>query len=123
MRDDIRLDAKLVLAFDTRMTTRARRKLSVDFFHDVIRNRRRRGKGIMEGKRFRRIQNGCIYEIIGRDETPGGQPGWILWNEREGKEVFEIDFQLKRQVGWELVGKSDQLETTPREVPPALMKK
>jgi len=104
-------------------STRARQKLSVDFFHDVIRNRRRRGEGIMEGKRFRRIQNGCIYEIIGRDETPGGQPCWILWNEREGKEVFAVDFQLKRQVGWELVGKSDQPETTAREAPPALMKK
>ena len=77
----------------------------------------------MEGKRFRRVQNGCIYEIIGRDETPGRTPRWILWNEREDKEEFAVDYQLKRQVGWELVGRSDQQETTPREVPPALMKK
>ncbi len=78
---------------------------------------------MMEGKRFRRIQNGCIYEIIGRDETPGRQSRWILWNEQIGERQFEVDFQLKRQIGWELVGKSDQQETTPREVPPALMKK
>ena len=77
----------------------------------------------MEGKRFRRIQNGCIYEIIGRDETPGRQPRWILWNDRIGERRFEVDFQLKRQLGWELVGRSDQQETTPREIPPALMKK
>lgn len=77
----------------------------------------------MEGKRFRRIQNGCIYEIIGRDETPGQQPRWILWNAAIGEREFAVDFQLNRQVGWELVGKSDQQESTPREVPAALMKK
>ena len=77
----------------------------------------------MEGKRFRRIQNGLHYEVIGRDETPGRQPRWILWNDRLRERQFEVDFQLKRQVGWELVGKSDQQETMPREVPPALMKK
>ncbi len=77
----------------------------------------------MEGKRFRRIQNGCIYEIIGRDETPGQQPRWILRDDRTGEREFAVDFQLKRQVGWELVGKSDQQETTLREVPAALMKK
>jgi hypothetical protein len=77
----------------------------------------------MEGKRFRRIQNGCIYEIIGRDETPGRQPRWILRNEQVGGREFADEYQLKRQLGWELIGKSDQQETTPREVPPALMKK
>jgi len=97
--------------------------MGVEFFNDVFRNRRRRGEEIMEGKRFRRIQNGCIYEIIGRDETPGQQPHWILWNEAIGERVLAVDFQLKRQMGWELVGKSNQQETTPREVPPALMKK
>jgi hypothetical protein len=54
----------------------------------------------MEGRRFRRIQNGCIYEVIGRDDTPGQQPRWILWNEKIGEQEFADDFRLNRQVGW-----------------------
>ncbi len=74
---------------------------------------------------YRRIQNGCIYEVIGQADSPGASPHWILWNERIGERQFVVDFQLARQVGWELVGKvgkSDRQETTPREVPAALMK-
>ncbi len=79
----------------------------------------------MKGKRYRRIQDGCIYEVIGQDERPGMAPRWILWNERIGERQFVVDFQLGRQLGWELVGKvgkSDRQETTPRDVPAALMK-
>ncbi len=79
----------------------------------------------MKGKLYRRNQDGCIYEVIGQDERPGMTPRWILWNERIGERQFVVDFQLGRQLGWELVGqvgKSDRQETTPRDVPAALMK-
>ena len=79
----------------------------------------------MKGNLYRRIQDGCIYEVIGQDEISGTSPCWFLWNERFAERVSVIDFHLTRQVGWELVGKvgkSDPQETTPREVPPALMK-
>lgn len=77
----------------------------------------------MEGKRFRRIQNGCIYDVIGRDETPGRTPRWILWNDRTGEQEFADDFRLKRQLGWELIGTAKQPEKTHRPAPPPLLKK
>ena len=77
----------------------------------------------MEGKRFRRIQNGCIYEVIGREETPGQQPRWILWNEKIGKQELADDFRLNRQVGWEIVGAGVDQESVPKAAPISLMKK
>lgn len=77
----------------------------------------------MEGKRFRRIQNGCIYEVIGRDETPGQPPRWILWNEKIGERALADDFRLNRQVGWEIVGKSGRQQSTAQETPAPLMRK
>ncbi len=79
----------------------------------------------MKGNLYRRIQDGCIYEVIGQDERPGMAPCWILWNERIGERIFATDRDLGRQIGWDLVGKtgkSDPQETTPRDVPAALMK-
>ena len=79
----------------------------------------------MIGNLYRRVQDGCIYEVIGQDEIFGTSPCWFLWNERFGERQIVMDTQLTRQVGWELVGKvgkSDRQETTPREVPAALMK-
>ena len=79
----------------------------------------------MKGNLYRRIQDGCIYEVIGQDEISGTSPCWFLWNERFGERQIVMDFQLTQQVDWELVGKvgkSDPQETTPREVPAALMK-
>ncbi len=79
----------------------------------------------MKGKRYRRIQDGCIYDVIGQDETTGTSSHWILWSERLGERHSVIDFQLTRQIGWELVGKVGKpgpQETTARKVPPPLMK-
>ncbi len=80
----------------------------------------------MKGKLYRRIQDGCIYEIIGQDERPKMESRWILWNERIGERIFATDRDLRRQIGWDLVGKtgkSGPQETTAREVPAALMKR
>ncbi len=79
----------------------------------------------MKGKLYRRIQDGCIYEVIEQDVGLGMEPRWILWNERLGERIFATDRDLGRQIGWELVGKagkSSPQETTVRELPPALMK-
>ena len=79
----------------------------------------------MKGKLYRRIQDGCIYEVIEQDLRLGMEPRWILWNERIGERIFATDRDLGRQIGRELVGKagkSSPRETTVRELPPALMK-
>ncbi len=62
----------------------------------------------MKGKLFRRIQVGCIYEVIGQDESPGMASRWILWNERIGERIFARDDELGRQIGWDLVGKVEK---------------
>jgi hypothetical protein len=79
----------------------------------------------MKGNLYRRNQDGCIYEVIGQDDSPDAPERWILWNDRIGERQFVDDFLLMRQVGWELVGKtgkSGPQETTARKAPPALMK-
>ncbi len=79
----------------------------------------------MKGKLYRRIEDGCIYEVIGQVESPAAPSRWILWNDRVGERKIVVDFQLMRQVGWELVGTvemSAPQETTSREIPTALMK-
>ncbi len=78
----------------------------------------------MKGNLYRRIQDGCIYEVIGQDEISGTSPCWFLWSERFGERQIVEGTQLTQQVGWELVGKvgeSDRQGTT-REVPAALIK-
>jgi len=77
----------------------------------------------MKGKRFRRIQNGHIYEVIGRDETPGREPQWILWNDQIGEREFAPDMRLNRQLGWEVVGSSNSQGSAAQAVPPPLIKK
>ncbi len=79
----------------------------------------------MIGNLYRRIQDGCIYEVIGQDEISGTSTCWFLWSERFGERQIVEGTQLTRQVGWELVGKvgkSKPHEPTPREVPATLMK-
>ncbi len=79
----------------------------------------------MKGKLYRRIQDGCIYEVIEQDVRLGMEPRWILWNDRIGERIFATDRDLGRQIGWELVGKAGKFspqETTVHELPPALMK-
>ncbi len=79
----------------------------------------------MKGKLYRRIQDGCIYEVIEQDVRLRMEPRWILWNDRIGERIFATDRDLGWQIGWELVGKarkSSPQETTVLEVPPALMK-
>ncbi len=80
---------------------------------------------VMKGKLYRRIQDGCIYEVIEQDVRLGMESRWILWNERLGERIFATDRDLGRQIGWELggkAGKSKPHEPTPREVPATLMK-
>ncbi len=80
---------------------------------------------MMKGKLYRRNNDGYIYEVIGRDETPGAVPCWVLWNDRAGERQIAMEIELERQVGWELVGTAHGVEPEDepaREVPAALMK-
>ena len=77
----------------------------------------------MEGKRFRRIQNGRIYEVVGRVKLAGKGPRWILWDEQTDEREYADDFRLAKQLGWEVVGSKNQQRSAFARVPPPLMKK
>ena len=79
----------------------------------------------MQGKRFRRYANGCIYEVTGRADNSPISTNWILWNDRFSERLLVPEAELARQVGWDLVGStraSNPAETKTRPVPAALMK-
>ena len=60
---------------------------------------------MMKGKLYRRNNDGYIYEVIGRDETPGAVPCWVLWNDRAGERQIAMEIELERQVGWSSWGR------------------
>ena len=79
----------------------------------------------MQGKRFRRYANGCIYEVTGRADNSPISTNWILWNDRFSEQLLVPEAELARQVGWDLVGstrKLDSAENVTRPAPAALMK-
>lgn len=80
---------------------------------------------MMKGKLYRRNKDGYIYEVVGQEESSALGLLWIMWNERVGERQFVMDIELKRQVGWELVGTVQSAappEESPQEIPAALMK-
>ncbi len=79
----------------------------------------------MQGKLFRQLKDGSIYEIIGQADNFESSLEYILWSERTGDRQFVPEMILRRQIGWDLVGsthKFDTRETPIRKVPPPLMK-
>ena len=94
----------------------------IEFFFDCFINA---GGEFMKGKLYRQINDGCIYEVIGQAEDFESSLSWVLWNERTGERQFVPEMRLRRQLGWDLVGRTKESggeETTTRELPPALMK-
>ena len=59
---------------------------------------------MMEGRLYRRMKDGYIYEVVDKSVAHDGSPLWTLWNDRAGERQFAMDIELQRQVGWELVG-------------------
>ena len=56
---------------------------------------------IMKGKLFRRIQDGCIYEVIARASNRGEFRRWTVWNEKFRDRRIVLEVELARQAGWE----------------------
>ena len=59
----------------------------------------------MKGKIFRRVQDGSIYEVIGRASNRGEFRRWTVWNEKFRDRRIVLEVELAWQAGWELVGK------------------
>lgn len=79
----------------------------------------------MKGKLFRSNKDGCLYEVIGQDDIQGAPVRWVLWSEHLAVRVLVSDLELRRQIGWELVGSaksSAASDGAPRNTPPPLLK-
>ena len=57
----------------------------------------------MKGKLYRRIQDGCIYEVIGQAGNYGSSRRWLVWNKKFSERRIVLEVELVRQVGWELI--------------------
>ena len=62
----------------------------------------------MLGKKYRRIENGRIYEIIGQDVDFELSCLWLLWNGEFGDPRAATEAELVKQVGWDFVGKEEK---------------
>ena len=55
----------------------------------------------MKGKLYRRVQDDCIYEVIGQASNRGEYRRWTVWNEKFRDRRIVLEIELEQQVGWE----------------------